>query len=261
MRMPEQFEPSTAVNSSELSPQRLPASPGRRRLGTLLFIVALGLVIFFGYKVFSYYQKIQAGTLDPSTYSFSSTLAAQSHLIDIAKEAPGSGMLATADDPSMGPADAKLTIVQFADFGCPYSAQESYVVRAIAQQYPDDVRIIYRDFPIVELHPGADLAAQAGSCAHEQGKFWEYHDLLYRNSGDFTEDALIDYATRVGVNMRTFQACLQSGKYEEEVIQDMSDAVTAGVVGTPTFYFNGEIVSGAIPFGIFDDIVKAFLSE
>ncbi|MEK7183506.1 MAG: thioredoxin domain-containing protein [Patescibacteria group bacterium] len=250
--MSEQFEPVA-------TPPVQPVGRTSRRLGTFFFVLALLLMMFFGYKVFTYYRQLQLGTLDVSSLSFQTTAATQNRLVAIAQAAPGSGELATTDDPSVGPADAKLTIVQFADFGCPFSEQESYAVTAIARQYPDDVRIIYRDFPLVDIHPGADLAAQAGGCAHEQGKFWEYHDVLFRNSGTFTEDSLIDYAGQIDLDMNKFRVCLQTGKYEEEVAQDLADGVAAGVAGTPTFFMNGEKIDGAIPFSAFKDIVNAFL--
>ena len=238
-----------------------PVRRGRRRLGALLFILMLGVVLFFGFKVLRYYRQIQTGTLDTASLSFQSTGVSQAKLQSFARSAPGSGQLATSDDPTLGPTDAKLTIVQFADFGCPFSEQENFVVRALAKQYPDDVRIIYRDFPLVDLHPGADLAAEAGVCAHEQGKFWEYHDVLYRNSGSFSADELLDYANQVGLNMPAFQTCLETGRYLNEVAQDLSDGVAAGVTGTPTFFFNGEKIEGAIPFSTFTEIIDAFLAE
>ena len=139
-----------------------------RRVQALVFGLVLALVLFFGYKVFNYYRQIQKGTFDPMSLSFQSTAASQNRLIDIAAAAPGSGQLATLDDPSLGPNDAKLTIVEFADFGCPFSEEESYVVDAIARQYPNDVRIIYRDFPLTDLHPGADMPAEpAAEQPHE----------------------------------------------------------------------------------------------
>jgi hypothetical protein len=159
--------------------------PGRnsRLLQVVIFILVLGVVLFFGFKVLGYYRKIQTGLLDTSTLSFESTTASPASLMALAKSAPGSGQLATTDDPSLGSPGAKLTIVEFADFGCPFSREESYVVRALAQKFPNDIQVIYRDYPLVDLHPGADLAAEAGECAQEQGKFWEYHDVLYRHTG------------------------------------------------------------------------------
>lgn len=239
----------------------VPVGRGRKRLGILIFILVLALVAFFGFKVFKYYRQIQTGTLDAASLSFQSTAIAAGRLQSLAKGAPGSGQLATSDDPALGPADAKLTIVEFADFGCPFSEQENYVVRALAQKYPDDVRIVYRDFPLIDLHPGADLAAEAGACANAQGKFWEYHDVLYRNSGNFSGEELLDYASQVGLNLNTFRTCLETGQYTNEVAQDLADGVAAGVTGTPTFFFNGEKIEGAIPFSTFTDIINAFLAE
>lgn len=250
-------------DQSELPLEATPVSsqPHRRRRETVIFLLIIILFLGFAFKVFSYYRQLQTGTFDASKLSFQSTSIAQSKLVEIARAAPGSGALATSDDPSLGPSDAKLTIVEFADFGCPYSEQENYVVRALAKQFPDDVRIIYRDFPIVDLHPGADLAAEAGGCANEQGKFWEYHDVLYRHSGQFESDQLIDYASEVGLNISKFRTCLESGKYTDEVAQDIADGVAAGVTGTPTFYLNGEKIEGAVPFATFVDLVHVFLGE
>jgi protein-disulfide isomerase len=174
-----------------------------------------------------------------------------------ADAAPGSGVLASVDDPSLGPDNAQLTIVEFADFGCPYSKEESYVITALAKQYPT-VKFIYRDFPLDDIHPGANLAAQAGECAHEQGAFWEYHDLLYRHSGEFTTTALIDYAEQLDLNTAQFTECLTSGAYRDEVLNDARDGVSAGVEGTPTLFFNGQKISGAIPYQTFVDLIEAF---
>jgi protein-disulfide isomerase len=252
--MAEQFAPTPSVFPA-------PKDPRKHRLSMLVFAVILGIFVLFGYRVFRYYRQIQTGTLDATSYNFQSTRTSESRILAAVKAAPGSGELATTDDPSLGPTDAKLTIVQFADFGCPYSQQESYIVTALAKQYPEDLRIIYRDFPLSDLHPGADLAAQAGQCAHDQGNFWTYHDILYRNSGDFTADALLDYAGQAGLNKTVFETCLTSGKYQGEVSQDLADGLEAGVVGTPTFFFNGQKIEGAIPFATFKSLVDTFVSQ
>lgn len=244
-----------------IGPSTIEKSPRNRRFGTVLFLIVLALIAFFGYRVFNYYRQIQKGVIDTATYSFQSTAISQARLLAVAKAASGSGELATADDPSLGNLGAPLTIVEFADFGCPYSEQESYVLDAVARKYPDQVRIIYRDFPLIDLHPGADIAAEAGECAQDQNKFWEYHDVLYRNSGEFTTESLIDYASQAGLSISTFRNCLESGKYTDEVAQDLADGVAAGVTGTPTFYFNGEKIEGAVPFSTFTEIVDAFLSK
>lgn len=232
----------------------------RQKTGLVVFILLLVCLVGFSAKVFGYYRKIQQGTLDTTGLTFQTTAATQAGLAAAARTAPGNGQLATADDPSLGNPGARLTVVEFADFGCPYSAQESYVVRAVAKEFPNDVRVIYRDFPLVDLHPGADLAAQAGECAQDQNKFWEMHDVLFSHSGDFTQDDLVADATEAGLNTRTFQACLQSGKYADEVAEDAAAGAAAGVVGTPTFFLNGQKIDGAIPFTVFNQLVQAFLS-
>jgi len=216
------------------------------------------LLSFFSLRIFSYYRQIQRGEIDFSGLKFSATAVHAADLSDLVKTAPGTGELASKDDPSLGSPDAKVTVVEFADFGCPFSQQESYVVRALAKEFPDTVRFIYRDFPLPDLHPGADLAAAGGSCAMDQGKFWEFHDVLYAHSGEFTQENLAGYAEDAGLDADTFSSCLASGRYQTEVANDQVDGVNAGVVGTPTFFINGSKVEGAIPYAIFKEALKAF---
>jgi len=226
-----------------------------------LFLLVFIIVIGFSWQVFSYYQKLQKGqvVLAPDTYA--STVASSERLQSLAQGAPGSGALATTDDPYRGNRDAAVTIVEFADFGCPYCAEERFVVEAIARKYPDDVLVIYRDFPLTDIHPGAELAAQAAECAQEQGRFWEFAELVFANQGTFTLEGLAQFADEAGLQAVSYEQCMASGIYEEEVMQDLADGVEAGVTGTPTFFINGIKVEGAIPYGVFDEIVQAFLAE
>ena len=228
---------------------------------TFTTIVVFCLALAFFWRVFSFYRQIQNGNFDYSALKFDSTKVNSAALEKLSEGAPGSGDLATDDDPSLGKKNAPVTIVEFADFGCPYSAEESYVVRAIAKAFPDDVRVIYRDFPIPELHPGADIAAMGGECAKEQGKFWEYHDALFSRPTEYTADNLASYAEDAGLDARAFSACLASGKYESEVGKDLADGVKAGVVGTPTFFINGVKIEGDIPYSIFTEVIHAFLKK
>lgn len=228
---------------------------------TLALVCVLGFMVVFVWRVFSYYRQIQAGTVDLSGTKFASTSVSSTSLAALAATATGSGELATKDDPALGLATAPVTVVEFADFGCPYSAEESYVVRALAKQNADSVRFIFRDFPIASLHPGAYLAAAGGGCAEEQNKFWEYHDAVFQHSGEFTEEKLVSYAAGAGLDGLRFQTCLQSGKYNAEVDQDIADGVAAGVKGTPTFFVNGVKIEGDIPFSLFNDFLHAFASN
>ena len=130
-------------------------------------------------------------------------------------------------------------------------------MRALAE-HTDAVRYVYRDFPIEELHPGATLAAQAGECAQEQNRFFDYHDKLYQNQFNLSPDALKRYAQEIGLNAAAFNTCLDTGRYAEEVEEDRLAGVGAGVRGTPTFYFNGVKIEGAIPRDIFFTLLDRF---
>lgn len=163
--------------------------------------------------------------------------------------------LATSDDPTLGPLNAKVTVVEFGDFECPYCGQAFTIIREISTLYKDRVRFIYRDFPLETLHPNAINSAQAGECAHEQGKFWLYHDKLFRNQSRLDKASLKNYAKQVGLDEARFNTCLESARYAQEVAQDFDDGVKAGVKGTPTWFINGQKVEGVIPLEVFKQII------
>lgn len=226
---------------------------------TVLLVVVFALIGVFSWKVFSYYRQIKDGTIDPGTYALSRPSTTQA-LAALVVNAQGSGALATEDDPSRGDSDAAVTIVEFADFGCPYSKTESAVVRALAQQFPKDVHLIYRDFPLEELHDGAELAAAAATCADVQDAFWDVHDALFAQSV-LTEDTVLGIAEDVGLDMDAFVDCVNDPATTEEYEADLADGYAAGVRGTPTFFVNGEMIEGAVPFDLFVKIVEAFTSS
>ena len=231
------------------------------------FIITLIVVLVLGgfvWRIISVYNKIQSGDISSSVdLTFGDSLTTSPRLNQIANgfENENFANVATDDDPSLGNPDAKLTIVEFADFGCPYCREASYSIRALTLTYADRVNYILRDFPITELHPNAQMAAEAGECAREQDedKFWAYHDKLYQNQNDFSRAGLREYARSVGLNVSDFDQCLASGRYRQEVLGDFEDGLAAGVVGTPTFFFNGQKVAGAIPLDTLQSIVDAFL--
>lgn len=224
---------------------------------TILLSLFLLITGAFAWKVFSFYRQIRNGTMDPGTYALSRVSTDQT-LKALVSQAKGSGTLATDDDPSLGGDDAVVTIVEFADFGCPYSKTESHIVRALAQQFPDDVRVIYRDFPLEELHPGAELAAAAGVCADAQRSFWDFHDKVFGVT-DLSQDTILAIAEDLSLDMDEFVACINDPATTEEFEQDLADGVTAGVEGTPTFFVNGQKIEGAVPYDLFRKIIEAFI--
>ncbi len=166
------------------------------------------------------------------------------------------------DDPARGPEDARVTVIEFADFQCPYCGRfHSQTLPLILQEYGDRIRFVYRDFPLTASHPFAEKAAEAGECAHEQGKFWEYHDVLYLNQGALDRASLGRYAQNLGLDTGTFDRCLDSGKYAAEVANDLQAGAAAGVRGTPAFFVNGELISGAQPYNVFKTAIDAALAN
>ncbi|TAL50571.1 DsbA family protein [Patescibacteria group bacterium] len=234
----------------------------RRRglIATLATLVVLVLVGVFVFRVVYYINLIRSGATDPASLSFTNAYSVSAAL---ASQPVQDGMfdLATTDDPSLGSSSAPVTIVEFADFGCPYSRESSFVIRELALAYPQDVRFVYRDFPLTDIHPLAQKSAEAGECAQDQGKFWEYHDKLYQNQSSLSEDRLVEFAQELNLNVYQFESCLTSGRYADEVLEDYQAGVEAGVRGTPTFFINGNRVAGAIPKNILDALIVSIVNR
>ncbi len=118
-----------------------------------------------------------------------------------------------------------------------------------------------RDFPLNSIHPHAQKAAEATECADDQGKFFEYHDLVFANQNAIDVDSLKGYAAELGLDTGTFDQCLDDGKHAAEVGKDLDDGRASGVTGTPAFIINGQLVSGAQPFTVFQQVIDAALAE
>lgn len=165
------------------------------------------------------------------------------------------------DDPAWGPADAPVTIVEFGDYQCPYCKRfYDETFPAIKAAYEGRVRFVYRDFPLTSIHPYAQKAAEASECADDQGRFWDYHDVLWANQGALDIASLKAYAAQLGLDMATFDDCLNSGKNAQEVQKDHSDGASYGVPGTPTFFINGVKLVGAQPFSSFQAVIDPLLA-
>lgn len=163
--------------------------------------------------------------------------------------------------PTWGPENAAVTIVEFSDFECPfcgrYTAQTYPLLR---EKYGDRVRYVFKHYPIAGLHPDAERAGMAAECAHEQGRFWEYHDALFANQSDLSQAALLGYARQVEMpDMDQFTACLTTQKYAATVEADLQLGVRLGVTGTPTFFINGLPLVGAQPYSTFEAAIQQAL--
>ena len=159
-----------------------------------------------------------------------------------------------AKGPARGPNNAPITLVEFSDFQCPFCGKAHDTVEQVMQSYAGKVRLVFRHFPL-EFHKNAEKAAEASMCANEQGKFWEYHDVLFKNQQTLEVPQLKDHATEVGLDGSTFATCLDSGKYKKAVDEDMAAGQKVGVSGTPAFFINGVMLSGAQPFDEFKKVI------
>jgi protein-disulfide isomerase len=155
--------------------------------------------------------------------------------------------VSTDGAPFLGPADAKVTIVEFSDFQCPFCQRVLPALSEVRSRYGDKVKLVFRDFPLDRLHPQARRAAEAARCARDQNKFWQYHDLLFAKAPQAGPEQLKAYAEQLGLDVPAFERCLASGKHAAGVQKDLDEGTRLGVSGTPGFFVNGRPLSGAQP--------------
>lgn len=160
-----------------------------------------------------------------------------------------------------GRADAAVTVVEFSDFHCPFCRRVQESLDQVRAKYGDKLRLVYRDFPLDRLHPQARKAAEAARCAGDQGKFWEFHDLLYKNTPDASTDTLKRLAGESGLDVSAFEACVGAGTHAAEVRTDEQAGQKAGVTGTPAFFVNGRPLAGAQPLEGFSRLIDEELAR
>ncbi len=158
-----------------------------------------------------------------------------------------------------GPKNAPVTIVEFSDFQCPFCAKAQAVLERVLETYPNEVKLVYRHFPS-EHNPQSKLAAEAVECAAQQGRFWEYHDQVFANASQLSPARLQALAEALRLDVQAFATCLDAGKARARVVQDLADAREAGVTATPTFFIDGRMVEGAVPFATFKKIIDQHLA-
>jgi len=195
----------------------------------------------------------------------------QSTQSSLSTNSPSLILISLDDDPVKGNPDAPITIVEFSDFQCPFCAKfHSTTLPQLEANYIDSgkVKFVYRDFPIQSIHPNAVPAALASECADEQGMFWEYHDVVFKNqkkwqglSGNAMVDTFEQYALELGLNTSDFNTCFESGKYVDEVTKDLQDGASYGITGTPGFFVgNAELgyvkMIGAQPYSVFERLIE-----
>jgi protein-disulfide isomerase len=168
--------------------------------------------------------------------------------------------VSTDDDPSIGPADAPVTIIEFSDYQCPFcQIWYKQVYQQLLASYPDKLLFVYRDMPS-SAHPEALPAAEAANCAGEQSAYWKYQDALFNKQYGLNRAAYEHYASDLGLDSVAFVACLDSHRYQAEIQADADEATRIGITGTPSFVINGRILIGALPFSDFKAVIDEELA-
>jgi predicted DsbA family dithiol-disulfide isomerase len=158
--------------------------------------------------------------------------------------------------PFIGPADAPVTMVEFSDFECPYCESFLPTLEQVKATYPEDVKIVFLQFPLRQIHPNAQKSGEASLCAFEQGKFWEAHDLYFSEQNSLAVPDLKEKAERLGLDAEAFATCLDSGRYVDRVQAEMDLGVAVGVTGTPAVFINGRpLQAGAVPFEMVAELI------
>jgi protein-disulfide isomerase len=163
--------------------------------------------------------------------------------------------------PSRGLENARVTIVEFSDFQCPYCGQFEPELKRLVAAYPTQLRLIYRNMPIPSLHPEAQKAAEAAICADKQGKFWEMHDTLFSEQSALDVTALKEKAKRLGLDTAKFDVCLDTGEAVPALNADLSEAQRLGLEATPSTFINGRFVNGAVSYDDLNALIKDELKE
>jgi len=230
-----------------------------RKWWGVLILVAGGLILSFsliiGGQAYYYYRQIKSGKLPlPSQLLFqkSNTATATGGAPDLSKLNP-------AGEPASS-SSAPLTVVGFFDFECPYSREAATAINATKTLYGDKVNFIFRNFPLTDIHQSSLLAAIAGECAHAQDKFWLMSDKIFGGSSLGRENFKL-YASELGLDAEQFSECLDDYDGKGAVLKDMVDGQALGVVGTPTWFINGEKIEGVLAVTDFKKIIDFFSAQ
>ncbi len=215
----------------------------------VLFIVLIGTLLAL--MVFQEYQRIQQGEL-PS-YLIGADLNQNTNAATGYKPTTG-------DDPYLGNINATVKIISFEDYQCPFCQRSHEVIKSVIESYPNDVLYVARDFPLETIHQQAFEAAMASECADDQGRYWDYRDLLFENQEYFSQpNTFKDLAEQLGMDTVVFEECLSSEKHRDEVMQDKDEGLLAQVTSTPTFFVNDTKLEGLYSEADWINIIETVL--
>ena len=160
-------------------------------------------------------------------------------------------------DHIQGSADARCTLLEYGDYQCSYCGEAYPIVKQLQARFGEDLRFVFRNFPLAEMHPDAQHAAETAEFAAAKGKFWEMHDLLYEHQKNLGDGSLLDLAGHLGLEVDRLESALEAGTYRTRVKADFSGGVRSGVNGTPTFFINGQRYDGSSEYDDLRDAIQA----
>lgn len=181
--------------------------------------------------------------------------------VRVSLDPPRMSVNVAANDPVRGAKAATVTLVEFSDYECPYCARVTPTLKRLRDTYGDRIRIVWKDFPLTNIHPQAAKAGEAAHCAAEQGKYWEFHDRLFENQSALQPDALKKHAAALGLDEKVFVACLDSSRHAARIQQGIKEGQALGVSSTPTIFVNGRMVTGAHPYETFAAVIDDELAR
>jgi protein-disulfide isomerase len=164
--------------------------------------------------------------------------------------------ISTEGAPYKGPDSARVTIISFEDYECPFCKEAQPVLARLLSRYAGQIKVVHKDAPLDAVHPRARLAAEAARCADRQGKFWAFHDFLYAHAPQPMDDHFKRFATKSGIELKAFTRCLDSRETEDLVRRDSVEAAQLQISGTPTFFVNGREIGGSAPLKTLEQIVE-----
>lgn len=194
-------------------------------------------------------------------FSWGSTpIAAKTDQAPAGAQAPKRYNVPIGTAPIWGPESAPITIIEFSDYECPYCKKWTMEIwPQIKQAYPEQIRLVYKDFPLYQSHPNATPAASAARCANDQNKYWLFHDRIFA-SGNLSAQLYESIAVSIGLDVAQWKDCINNNKYKAEIEADYNYGAQLGITGTPTFFINGLAMVGAQPFSAFKQVIDQELA-
>ncbi len=231
------------------------------RLIIIFLFFSVASIVYLGVKSINNYQHIKNGDY---YIEESGVWISKAQFEEGQEKILGS---ITDDDPWLGAEKPVVYVVAYESFGCPYCKDNQTDIKQLVAKFGPLVRFVSKDFPTEGLHPNVMNAHLAAACANEQGKYWEYRDLLYANPAtdenpqNFSKDNLVELSKQVGLNNSQFKKCLDEEKYLQEIKQDVASGYNVKVVGTPSYVINGSLIEGEIKYEMWEKIMGYILKN